>query len=77
MISPNRVYFGLFLAVFVAIGILIILFQSEKNPYDKIQSFNDCVKAGYPIMQSYPPQCTLPNGRFFVSPTITEKQLKR
>jgi hypothetical protein len=30
-----------------------------------VNSFEDCVKAGYPIMESYPPQCRTPDGRTF------------
>ncbi|HLD64319.1 MAG TPA: Gmad2 immunoglobulin-like domain-containing protein [Candidatus Peribacteraceae bacterium] len=31
-----------------------------------IDSFEDCVAAGYPIMESYPEQCRTPDGRTFV-----------
>lgn len=36
--------------------------QNQKN----IQSFADCVAAGYPVMESYPRQCRTPDGRNFV-----------
>jgi phosphoglycerol transferase MdoB-like AlkP superfamily enzyme len=68
--STGRVYFALFLAFFVAIAVIIILFHTQKNPYSKISNFDDCVRAGYPVMQSYPEQCTLPNGKFFVSQIV-------
>jgi hypothetical protein len=35
----------------------------------KIQSFEDCVNAGYPILESYPRQCRTPDGRMFISGT--------
>ncbi len=31
-----------------------------------IKSFNDCLNAKYPIMESYPRQCKTPDGRTFV-----------
>ena len=33
----------------------------------EISSFEDCVLAGYPVMESYPRRCRVPNG-----PTFTE-----
>jgi hypothetical protein len=32
----------------------------------RIESFEDCIEAGYPIMESYPRQCLVPDGRTFV-----------
>jgi len=34
-----------------------------------IRNFDDCVKAGFLIMQSNPPQCTTPDGRNFTDET--------
>lgn len=33
-----------------------------------ITSFEECVSAGYPILETYPPQCAVPNGEIFTSP---------
>ncbi len=33
-----------------------------------VQSFQECVDAGNPIMESYPEQCRTPDGRTFVNP---------
>jgi hypothetical protein len=30
-----------------------------------IESYEECVQAGYPIMESYPEQCATPDGRTF------------
>ncbi len=68
--SPGKLYFALFLVFFVAIIVLLIISHTQKNPLANIQNFDDCVKAGYPVLQSYPEQCTLPNGKFFVSQTM-------
>ena len=32
----------------------------------EVNSFYDCIKAGYPVMESYPRQCKTPDGRTFV-----------
>jgi len=31
----------------------------------EVHSFGDCVRAGYPVMESYPRQCRTPDGRTF------------
>jgi hypothetical protein len=31
-----------------------------------INTFDDCVSAGFPILKSNPPQCAIPDGRIFV-----------
>ena len=71
--SPNRVYFAFFLFMFGVIAALILLFRTQKAPQDKIATFEDCVKAGYPVMDSYPRQCTLPSGRFFVQQIVDQR----
>jgi hypothetical protein len=39
------------------------------SPTKNITSFEECVKAGYPILESYPRQCRTPDGRNFISGT--------
>jgi hypothetical protein len=36
--------------------------QSAKE----INSYEECVAAGYPILKTYPPQCITPDGRVFI-----------
>ncbi len=40
----------------------------EKNDADyyQIKNFNHCADAGYPVMESYPRQCRVPNRTLFV-----------
>lgn len=33
-----------------------------------VATYEECVDAGYPILESYPMQCKTPDGRTFVSP---------
>ena len=62
----------------IAISIIIIAFGVAYwlfGPVSKINSFEDCVNAGYPIMESYPRQCKTPDGRTFteiIPPTEPE-----
>lgn len=41
----------------------------DKNTEEvsKINSFNDCVEAGYPVMESFPEQCATEDGRTFTN----------
>ncbi|KND50457.1 MAG: hypothetical protein AB202_02265 [Parcubacteria bacterium C7867-007] len=48
--------------------------QGDQNTPTQILSFEDCERAGYPVMESYPRQCRVPDGRVYaeeilVSPT--------
>jgi putative hemolysin len=40
-----------------------------------ISSFEECVKAGYPVMESYPRQCAVPDGDIFVEEIEDDKKL--
>lgn len=69
MRSDVRVYTGIFLVILAALG--VIIFFLAKNKHSKpISNFEQCAAAGYPVMQSYPPECTLPNGKFFVQQVV-------
>jgi hypothetical protein len=37
------------------------------DPLEAIDSFDSCVGAGFPIMESMPEQCMTPDGRIFVN----------
>lgn len=37
-----------------------------------ILSFEDCLRAGYPIMESYPRQCKTPDGRTYAEEIVVE-----
>ena len=47
-------------------------FQDTKNQKN-ITGFEECVKAGYPIIESYPRQCKTKAGKYFVEKIILEK----
>lgn len=37
----------------------------------QINSFEDCINAGFPILESYPRQCKTPDGKSFVEKLTT------
>ena len=46
---------------------LILALEKIRNPIESsIESFEDCVEAGNPVMESYPRQCKTSDGRNFV-----------
>jgi hypothetical protein len=75
MVSRNSIYFGLFLVIFVAVAVAIVLnrAQPQTDKFAGIKTFSDCAGAGYPVMQSYPRQCSLPNGKFFVEQLVAQE----
>ena len=41
------------------------VFKPGKSPTPNINSFEECVSAGYPLLESYPSQCQTPDGETF------------
>jgi len=63
------------LIIVVVLGLLVVFFiitNKEKLVPEEVTSFEECVSAGYPAMESYPRQCRAPNGELFVE-SIVEK----
>lgn len=61
------------LLAIVVIGIFVwIGFLGMKKEVSIVMSFEDCVRAGYPVMESYPRQCRTPDGRLYAE-EIAEK----
>ena len=44
----------------------ITIFESLQKQYFTIDSFEECVSAGNPVMESHPRQCSTTNGKHFV-----------
>jgi hypothetical protein len=40
----------------------------EEGKVLSISTYQECVAAGYPVMESYPTRCATPDGRTFVNP---------
>lgn len=63
----------------VLIGSLLLFYffneeQDVSIDDDEINSFEDCVKAGYPILESYPEQCYTADGKHFVRELSEEEK---
>ena len=54
------------LALFVLLLILFYFFITYRLKSIIVDSFEECVEAGYPVMESYPRQCRTSDGRSFV-----------
>jgi len=72
---------GLIIAVIVAVPIIILAFSnsisldtSQQSEKPEIDSFEECIAAGYPAMESYPRQCRTDDGKHFVETIPEQKQ---
>jgi len=54
------------IGIIVAAASVAVWLFCFKSPRPEVQSFNECIKAGYPVMESYPRQCKVPDGKIFV-----------
>ncbi len=70
MRSDVRIYTAIFLIALSAIATFIIVRNKSPKP-PKVNSFQECVAAGYPVMESYPRQCRTVDGKLFFE-TVTE-----
>jgi spore germination protein GerM len=62
------VFIVVFVAVSVAVYLLASKYTNQTDPRDssiEITSFEECVAAGYDVMESYPMQCATPSGQTF------------
>ena len=55
--------------IFIVFAVVVVWLgfsqYNKKTPEPVVLSFEDCVKAGYPVMESYPRQCKTPDGRTY------------
>lgn len=53
--------------IIIALVVIIIAgyFVLQKPPTSEITNFEQCTKAGYPVLETYPRQCKTPDGRKF------------
>lgn len=62
------------IVIFLSLGAFLAYYfisnQSAEKYFDKIEvidSYDKCVAAGYPVMESYPTQCRTPDGKTFIN----------
>ena len=63
--------------VVIVVGIMIWLnpfLVRQNGSVAAISSFDECVRAGYPVMESFPRQCRTPDGRNFTEQIDTEQE---
>jgi len=74
MKQPLLVVGIILLAIAIILGSYTGMFGSQILPEDKeINSFDDCIKAGYPAMESYPRQCS-DGEQTFIEEHCTKKE---
>ncbi len=56
-------------------GVVLRLHFQKEQEYAKIDSYETCASAGLPILESYPPQCRVPNGKSFTQDIGNELEL--
>lgn len=68
----KSLFVGIFLIVLLAVA-TILLGLNETTKF--ITSYETCVAAGYPVLESYPPQCKTPDGKTFSQDIGNELEL--
>jgi hypothetical protein len=70
----NTRIIAIIFTIVVLIG-LVYLISQKQDAVARINSFDECVAAGYPVMESFPPRCSTPDGRSFMGATTSESVL--
>jgi len=47
----------------IALLLIVLAFSGLKKP--EINSYEECVSAGYPVLETFPEQCRTPDGKSF------------
>ncbi|MEK7161633.1 MAG: hypothetical protein AAB729_02995 [Patescibacteria group bacterium] len=68
--SKNSLFFSFFLVIMVAIVVVILTYKQPVDRFAGVTDFEGCAKAGGKIMESYPRQCALTNGKYFVEQIV-------
>jgi len=62
----NKFVIAIVLIIIIVMAVLIGIKKYAQTTIAAISNFEECTIAGYPILESYPPQCKTPDGRTFV-----------
>ena len=60
----NKYIFPIF-GIILVVATLAAYSLGKNSDVATINSFEDCVAAGYPVMEIYPEQCAVPGGELF------------
>ncbi|MES3004784.1 MAG: Gmad2 immunoglobulin-like domain-containing protein [Patescibacteria group bacterium] len=66
----KKIILGIVAVLLIACAVWFFL--PNKIDDSKIMSFETCVEAGYPVMESYPRQCRTSDGRLYVEEIMPE-----
>lgn len=70
-----KLYIFNFLALLIVFFFFYWIFAKQgQQQYGFINDFRTCVKAGYPVMESNPRRCRVPNGEIYVEPSVITQQ---
>lgn len=73
----DKIRIAIAIVVVALVGLTFWVLQSSTK--SKVNNFQECVNAGYPVMESHPRQCKTPDGRTFVEdvePNLPEEPNK-
>ena len=59
----------IFLGILIIVVVVLMIVWNNKGteePIITVNSFEECIAAGYPALESYPRQCKTPDGKTFV-----------
>lgn len=73
--KTDRIILGIIALGIVAILIALGVKMYRDSQVEQISSYEECVDAGYPILESYPEQCMTPDGRGFTR-ELTDEELR-
>lgn len=73
--NSRRTVVGLIIALIIAVVVIAVLswdrLRGDEDDTVAIASFQECVDAGFPVMESDPPQCRTDDGQLFIGPRAT------
>lgn len=61
----KKIFIFLIVVILGGTAVYFTVFKSGEAPIPDINSFEECVSAGYPVLESYPRQCKTPDGKTF------------
>ncbi len=64
--SKKTFIFALIIVILAGAVVYLTVFKPGEGPISTINSFEECVSAGYPVLESYPRQCKTPDGQTFI-----------
>lgn len=72
--ARNNKLIAVFIVLLIA-GVLVWKYQTNSK-IQSITNFDECVQAGYPIMESYPEQCRTPDGKAYTKQVSPQSDLQ-